>query len=168
MIPQIDISELHEEIKDALVLAFPGVDVDYYDRPGEKVAAPAIRFGLTEIIAANPSDTGTEQLEVELRFAAECVATYKQGGKLAVRLLAANVGKFVQDNRFGLSISPGQFIGAAPDSFSEEYETWRAEWSHTAALGVSIWDAVGTEAEEVNIGQTPMTGTPFATDYVQL
>lgn len=166
-IPQIDIADLHAAIKSALTAEFPGVTVEYFDRPGEKIAVPAIRFGLEQIIPAEPMDSGTEQLETELLFSAHCLATYKQGGKLAVRILAANVARFVNDNRFGLPVTPGRFVSANPEEFTDEYEAWRVDFRLGANLGVSIWDPAGVVPEEVFIGQEPRTGTDFILDYVK-
>ena len=158
--PEINLTNLHAAMKTAFLAAFPGVSVDYYDRPGEKLTVPAIRFELEQIAPANPYDTGTEQLEVELRFSAECVSTYKQGGKLGVRLLAAQVAKFVQGNRFSSPLSPGRFASATPETFSEEYETFRVEWSHTAFLGASIWDGAGVVPTQIFLGIAPYIGVP--------
>lgn len=163
----IDLTALHEAIKASLIDEFPSVSVDYYDRPGEKLTTPAIRFELAEINPANPDDTGTEQLEVELRFSAECVYAYKSGGKIGVRLLAASLAKFVQGNRFSSLISAGSFVSANPETFSDEYETWRVDWTHTALLGDSIWDG-GIIPVEVNASAYPRIGTPFLTDYTRL
>lgn len=168
MAQQINLTALHEAIKTGLSTALTGVNVDYYDRPGEKLVVPAVRFELEQITAANPSDTGTEQLEVELTFSAECVCTYKQGGKLAVRLLSAQVAKLVDGNRWGLPVSAGQFASAAPESFSEEYETWRVQWAHTALLGASIWDGNGILPTEIWLGFAPEIGPDHVADYVQV
>ena len=158
--PEINLTTLHANIKTAFVAAFPGVSVDYYDRPGEALTVPAIRFELEQFGPANPYETGTEQLEVELRFSAECVATYKQGGKLGVRLLAAQVANFVHGHRFSSPISAGRFLGSTPETFSEEYETFRVEWAHTAILGASVWDVSTVTPTQVFLGVAPYIGVP--------
>lgn len=164
-IPEVNISALHEAIKEGLKAKFPGVDVDFYDRPGEKVRTPSIRFGLEMIERANPGDTGTEQLEVKLNFAAQVSESYKAGKKLAVRVLAAQVSKFVDGNRFGLKIGPGEFTSSGPEEFSDEYETWRVEWEHTAALGKSVWDHEGDVPTEVFANDGRIVGDP---DFIEI
>ena len=94
-IPAVNLTDLHAAMKTALAAAFPGVDVDYYDRPGVKLPTPSIRFALDGFSPAEPSDTGTEQLEGKLRFTAEVATSYKAGKKLAVRILALAVAEFV-------------------------------------------------------------------------
>lgn len=171
MLPEIQLPELHEAIKAALKAKFPKVTVDYYSRPGEKIAVPAIFFELEAIEDANPSDNGTEQLEVLLRFSAECITTYKQGGKLSARLLAASVASFVHRNKFGKPITPGRFASSGMESFrqaEDSYESWSVKWTHTAFLGTSIWDAEGVIPEHVYLGFPPNIGPGHEDDYIEV
>lgn len=171
MNPEINLTTLHESIKSALAARFPGVVVDYYIRPGERVPAPAIYFELESIDSANPADSGTEQLEVMLTFSAKVICTYKHGQKLAVRVLAANLAKYIQRNRWGQPVTPGQFMGSVQEDFAakeDEYESFRVNWSHTAYLGVSYWDAVGIMPEHIYLGFPPNIGIGHEADYIEI
>ncbi|MFZ0615425.1 MAG: hypothetical protein WAN16_03120 [Chthoniobacterales bacterium] len=171
MLPEIQLPELHEAIKAGLKAKFPKVTVDYYSRPGEKIAVPAIFFELEAIEDANPSDNGTEQLEVLLRFSAECITTYKQGGKLSARLFAASVASFVHRNKFGKPITPGRFASSGMESFrqaEDSYESWSVKWTHTAFLGTSIWDPSGITPEHVMLGFAPEIGPGHEDDYIEV
>ena len=171
MPPEIQLPELHEAVKAALKAKFPQVTVDYYSRPGEKIAIPAIFFELESIEAANPTDSGTEQLEVLLRFSAECITSYKHGGKLSARLFAASVASFVQRNRFGKPITPGRFTSSASESFrqaEDAYESWSVKWTHMAYLGTSVWDDEGVIPEHVYLGFAPGIGTGHEADYIEV
>jgi len=171
MLPEIQLPELHEAIKAALIAKFPKVTVDYYSRPGEKIAIPAIFFELESIEAANPSDNGSEQLEVLLRFSAECITSYKHGGKLAARTFAASVASFVQRNRFGKPITPGRFTSSSMESFNaaeNAYESWSVKWTNMAYLGTSVWDASGIVPSHVYLGFAPNVGTGHEADYIEV
>lgn len=181
MANEINLTTLHEAIKTALAAQFPSVTVDYYNRPGVKVPAPAIFFELESIDPATPSDMGTEQLEVLLTFSANVICTYKAGQKLAVRLLAANLAKFVHKNKFGQAVTPGIFTGSVMESFSapeDEYESWRVSWTHTALLGVSYWESFtdgdvseapnGGVPQSLMLGFSPDIGPAHINDYVEV
>lgn len=171
MNPEINLTTLHESIKAALTTRFSGVVVDYYVRPGVKITAPAIYFELESIDPANPADSGTEQLEVTLTFSAKIICTYKAGQKLAVRVLAANLAKFVQRNRFGQAVTPGQFLGSVQEDFAaadDEYESFRVNWTHTAYLGQSYWDGVGITPEHIYLGFVPFVGPAHVNDYIEV
>jgi len=166
-ITEIDLEALHEAIKAGLAAKFPYCDVDFYERHNDKVKVPSIHFELEGFDRGKPGNTGTEQLEVTLSFSAKVIASYKKGNKLAVRKLAANVALYVESNRFGMPVTPGEFATAAPEEFADEYEAWRVEWEVTGALGESIWNPSGETPTEIHIGQARTVGADFQPDYIQ-
>lgn len=170
-IPEINITELHEAIGQALADEFPAATVAAYGRPGEKLNVPAITFELDSIEPADPDDSGTEQLEVRLRFTAYVIHSYKQGNKLAVRVMAANLARFIRGKRWGKPVGPAQFLASVPDTFdaeNPEYEVWRVEWEHTACLGESVWDDSGLTPERVFVSTVPFIGIPNEPYYVEV
>lgn len=169
-IPEINLVDLHEAIGQALANAFPSATVAAYGRPGDRVPVPAITFELDSIEPGDPDDAGTEQLQVRLRFTAYCIHSYKQGNKLAVRVLAANLAKFVRGKKWGKPITPAEFVASVPDSFDAdpEYEVWRVEWEHTAMLGQSVWDTSGETPERVFVSTVPYIGIPNEPLYIEV
>jgi len=168
-LPEINLIELHDSIASGFKTKFPDCAVDYYSRPGEKIITPAIFFELENGVPANPHDTGTEQLEMELKFSAEVIVAYKQGGLLGVRLLALALARFVHGNRWGQLVGRGQFSETIPETFSspmDAYESWRVSWTHTAFLGKSIWEESGIVPEQILVSTSPRIGIPHKPDYV--
>ena len=152
----VDIAALHAAIKSALAAQFPTVTVDYYGRPGDKVATPGILFELESIDAEQPPDMGTEQLPVVLRFNAYAVRQFgeKDANKLAVRTLTAAVMSFIRGKKWGLAIGAARVIGADPARIeTDEYEVMRIEWEHDAILGTDVWIDDGDLPTEVNVSE---------------
>lgn len=158
-------------MKSAFIAQFPNTTVDYYIRPGVKILAPAIYFELESIDPCSPEDIGTNQLQAELTFSAKVICTYKQGQKLAVRLLSAAVAQFVHKNRFGQPVTPGVFQSSVMEDFhthDEEYESWRVNWKHEALLGDNIWDGDGITPQIIMLGFDPNIGPGYEADYYQI
>lgn len=152
----VDIAALHAAIKASLAAQFPTATVDYYGRPGDKVPTPGILIELDSIDAADPNDTGTEQLEVVLRFNAYAIRSFgeRDANKLSVRTLTAAMMAFIRGKRWGLSVGAARVIGASPDRIETgEYEVMRIEFEHEAMLGTDVWIDDGDVPEEVNVAE---------------
>lgn len=163
----VDLSALHTAIKTALAAQFSAATVDFYSRPGDKIASPSILFELEEIAAEDPDDIGTEQLAVTLRFNAYAVLSYKAGNKLALRALAASLMAFVRGRRWGCPVGAANVLGAFPDRLEgqpEEYEVMRVEFEHEALLGADVWPG-GSLPLEVYLGHSPLIGPEHELDY---
>ena len=155
-IPSVDLNALHEAIKAAIQTKYPTVNVDYYTRPEGALPLPSIFFELESIEPSNPSDSGDEQLEADFRFSAECVTTYKHGGKLSARVLAASLAAFIQRQRWGCPITPAKVTSAVPEHFRSDnpsYESWSVKWVHSGALGANLWAESGETPQEGFAGQ---------------
>lgn len=151
--PAVNITTLHTAIKAALATQFPGVTVDYYSRPGDKVKTPAILFEL-DSIEPDGDDMGTEQLPVILRFNAYAVREFgeKDQNKLLVRLLAANVAAFIRGHKWSQPVKRAVFEGVSTDQFdgdAKNYEVMRIEWTHEAILGADVWADTGAIPDTV-------------------
>lgn len=178
-IPGVDLAALHEAIKAQVQAAFPGFAVDYYPRPEESFKMPkAIYLELEEFEPSDPPQTGTEQLEVTLRWSAILVFDYKKGNKLAIRQLAAAFAQLITNNRWGKPVGPGVFVSSHPESFQyghqnfpdqhTDYETWRVSWTHEAALGDNVWEPMGTLVTEVFAGRGDADDPSSAIAYEQV
>ena len=166
----VNLTTLHSTIKSQIEAQFPSVQtVESYGRPGEKVLTPAILFELTGIDPDSPSDIGTEQLAVILRFSAYVIFAKETAGYLLqARSLAASLMAFINKKRFGQHIMPAQIVNCEPDDFSPEIETYytmRIDWTHTAVLGADVW--IGTDILPVNVylSYVPYIGIPYEPIY---
>ena len=172
--PQADLSALHTAITNAIKAQFPTLkDVGAYPRPGEMVKTPAVYFELDSIEVPDSADAGTEQIACALTFNAYCVVSYKGTGKLAARLLAAQLMPWLRGKRFGQPIGIAKPMSADPDTFAGdaagEYECIRVMWRHEPVyLGTSVWDATGVIPTEVWLGIDPLTGAANLSSYIKI
>ena len=167
----VDIAALHQSIRAGIEVQFPGVFVDFYPRPGEKIKVPAILLELEDITVSNTDDMGTEQCPVTLNFNAYCVLSYKSGNKIALRTMAAALLYFIRGERWGMPVSAADVSGVSPDSLSgdnHEYEVMRVEFSHEAILGNDAWAGDGQLPTTVYLGASPDVGPDHLTDYEQI
>lgn len=167
---QIDLAVLHAKIAEKINAKFGGTvkTIAAYSRYLDKLEVPAITFELDSIEASNPSDVGTQQLQVDLRFSASLIYSYKAGNKFAVRLMSANFAAFLQGQRFGMPVTPARFIAATPQEFdaeNPEYEVWRLEWEHTCLLGPTAWPEGGALPTDIRASWSPEIGIPHEPKY---
>ena len=159
--PAINLDTLHDAIRDALATQFPDARVEFYDRPGDRIATPAILLELEDIPVMDPDETGTEQLPVFLNFNAYVVLDYKAGKKQAIKTLAASVMAFVRGKKWGQPVFPASVVGAFPDVIAgreDAYEVMRIEFQHEALLGPDIWTEDGIMPWKVYLGISPLVG----------
>lgn len=170
----VDLVALHEAIKAQLRAYFPESEahtVDYYARPGEKLATPAILFELEDISPDDPDDIGTEQWAATLGFSAMVVVGHKGQGaaQLGLRVLTAKLAAFVRGKQWGQPIGPGKLEGCMPAEFvvapNSAYHSWRVSWSHTCILGDSAFIAAGSLPQALWLGWAPDIGVPHVADY---
>ena len=167
---QIDLAVLHTKIAEKINAKFGGTvkTIAAYSRYMDKLEVPAITFELDSIEASNPSDVGTQQLQVDLRFSASLIYSYKAGNKFAVRLMSANFAAFLQGQRFGMPVTPARFIAATPQEFdaeNPEYEVWQLEWEHTCLLGGTAWPEGGALPTDIRASWSPEIGIPHEPKY---
>lgn len=176
--PTVNIDTLHTAMRDALAAQFDGVTVEFYGRPGDRIATPAILLELEDIQADDPDDIGTEQVPVMLNFNAYAVLDYKAGKKQAVKAFAASVLAFIRGKRWECPVGRAVTVGAFPDVIAgreDDYEVMRVEFSHAALLGLDVWrldheDEAGDplpEAETVYVAEAMPEGSD-PSDPVQI
>lgn len=184
----LSITAVHAAIKTTLRAAFPTTGsnavpvIDYYTRPTEKFATPAIFFELTGIDEpAEGDDIGTEQLQCTLSFSAYVCVSYRAAtAKIALRELVVALMGEVWANRWGCKIGAAENVTASPDQFSvepggtgngamQQYEVWRVDWTQDALIGTSIWDtAPETIPDKVFLGYDPNVGLAHEAEYDQV
>jgi hypothetical protein len=168
--PTTDIDALHVAMKAALVAEFDGVTVDFYPRPGERIATPAILLELEDMAVEDPDDIGTDQMPITLNFNAYVVVNYKEGKKQAVKAFAGAVMAFARAKRWGQPVGPARVTGAYPDVIAgreDDYEVMRIEFAHDALLGTDIWTDDGETVMpwKVYLGIAPKIGPDHIDDY---
>lgn len=175
--PSVNLASLHAAILAAIQVQFPALQtVGYYPRPGEKIETPAVLLELDSMEVDSPSQTGTEQVPVLLRFAAYCVGSYHDGQKLAIRTLAASLMAFVNLQQWGQPVRAANVVDARPDHFKQEgnkeYEVLRVEFTHEAFLGSDVWPDTGPVPTQVfasgDAEPNTRTGEPFLPEYVKV
>ena len=170
---QIDLAVLHTKIAEKINAKFGSTvkTIAAYSRYMDKIEVPAITFELDTIEPNATADIGTQQLQVDIRFSASLIYSYKQGNKFAVRLMSANFASFLQGQRFGMPVTPARFIAATPQEFdaeNPEYEVWRVEWEHTCLLGETAWPEGGALPTDIRASWAPKIGIPHEPDYVPI
>ena len=168
MIPSTNLDTLQDAIKDALAAKFPGVTVDFYPRPGERIPTPAIYLEIEDIPSADPDACETEQTEVIINFNAYCVLDYKTGSKKALRTFAAGVLAYVRGKRWGQAVQAAKSVGAFPDRINgqdRDYECMRVEFYHEGLLGDDVWVSDDPLPTEVWLGYAPNIGPDHIDDY---
>lgn len=168
----IDLGQLHENIVAAIAEAFPGVaTVAAYPEEDERqqLVAPAILIELAELEAAPDRDPGTEQLAMMAKFEALVIVHFRAlRAKYVVRMLAADLARFVLRKRWGLPVGPAVVLGAYRDEFDpnlDEYEVFRVEWQQIVNIGPGVWKNDGVVPGEPLYSWAPKIGTPFRDNY---
>jgi hypothetical protein len=170
---EIDLDALHAAIVAAIVEGMPSLAfVASYPEVRTAVALPAVLVDLEDMEAVPDLDPGTEQLAVNLRWRARLILGFTSPDlQRQIRKGAAQLGRLIHLNRFGMPVGPARVSVIAPDAFDpdlDQYEVWGVEWEQTAHLGASVWDGVGIVPETVFLGLSPDTGPGNEDKYVQI
>lgn len=167
---EVELAEVYTGIVEAISAQFPGVHVEAERDRSEAVPAPAILVEMNEMQGAPDHDPGTGQLAVTASFSAQVILNMSRTAKMEVRTLAAALAAFARLNRWGRKIGPAEVLGAFPDDFDPEldrFEIWRVDWQQVIHLGKTVWTE-GERPTTVMMGQVPMIGDPFESDYEQV
>ena len=171
------IDAVHAGIVSAIAAQFPALQtVEAYRLDRKSLPVPACLIDMTEMDAVNDLDPGTEQQAANARFEAKLVIGFRQGAKnpkMEIRKLAAAVGAFVRQQRWGCPIGPAELIGIYQDDFDPEldqYEVWRVEWQQVIHLGDTVWADYdeGETPQRVFLGITPKIGPEHIDDYFEI
>jgi hypothetical protein len=176
--PTVNFDDLHDAIRSALATQFATAHVEFYDRPGQRIATPAILLEIEDIPVQDPDDVGTEQVPIDINCNAYCVLDYKAGNKQAVRAFAASVMAYILGKKWGQPVTRARTIGAFPDVIAgkeDSYEVMRVEWQHEGLLGADVWrldhqDEDGDplpDITEVNVSTGVVGSDPDAPETIQ-
>ena len=168
---EITINELQDAIVTSIALQFPDLKTvtiyDEEDRDGKPL--PAVFVEIEDFEAYPGGDPGTEQTAVQLRISARIVIGFRtENAKTEIRMLAAAMAHFVNRNRWGLPVSPAEFLVAGPDDFEpalDQYEVWRVEWQQVVHLGESVWESDDTTPTEILYSWAPEIGPENEGEY---
>lgn len=157
---EINLDDVHQAILDKIAEQFPDLVTvaDYWD-DRKRLPVPACLVELTDMEGAPEDDPGTEQLAVLSRWEARIIIGFRtSSAKREIRKLAAALGAFIHQQRWGQPIGPAEVTAITPDEFSPEldqYEVWRVEWQQVLNLGLSVWDGASFPARmEIQLGGT--------------
>lgn len=172
---QIDIEAAHTSIEAAIREAFPSfATVGGYDEAKKVIKCPAAFLEMTSMEPGD--DPGTDQLAIRMRWEIFLLLRFnsksvKKSVAREIRTIVGAVSHFVHGNRFGLPVSPAQFVGAYPDEFSPKsgtYEEWRIDFEIAGYLGESVWDGEGVMPETVMLSHSPIIGLDHESDYKEV
>lgn len=175
MADTLTIDGIHAAITEQLAAEFPTFQtVGDYERQKGHIKVPAAFLNLESFEPCDDGDgeDGTERLVVNLRWELRVLlGPPGASNERAARGLAVNLAKWVQGNRFGLSIHPAKFLRGESDKFTPEldhYTPWLIEFEQCAHLGESVWDDDSAIPTTIFVGYEPNTGTDHVDDYVQV
>lgn len=167
---EIDLNNLHQAIIEAIALQFPSLAlVEDYRDDRKALPLPAALIELVDFEGNPDEDPGTEQLPVIARFEARIIIGFRTANaEREIRKLAAAVGAFVHQRRWGLPVGPAEVLTITPDDFEpdlDQYVVWRVEWQQAVHLGQSVWTNDGTIPTTVLFSIVPDVGPEHVDDY---
>jgi hypothetical protein len=142
---ELDLDQLHQAIIDKITAQFPDFrTVEDYGQDRKRLTTPACLIELADMEPVPEEDPGTEQLATLARFEARIIIGFRQlEAKREIRKLAAALGAFIHQQRWGKPVAPAEVTAITPDEFDPEldqFEVWRVEWQQIIHLGLNVWD----------------------------
>lgn len=170
---EISLDALHQAIIDRIAAQFPAVvTVEDYREDRKRISLPAILIELDELDGAPDDDPGTEQLAARARWVARIIIGFRTANaEREIRKLAAALGAFIHQQRWGQPVEAAQVLSIAPDTFDPEldqYVVWGVEWQQVVHLGASVWVPDGELPEAVLYSYVPRVGEPYEPEYTEL
>lgn len=170
---EISLDALHQAIIDRIAAQFPAVvTVEDYREDRKRIPLPAILIELDELDGAPDDDPGTEQLAARARWVARIIIGFRTANaEREIRKLAAALGAFIHQQRWGQPVEAAQVLSIAPDTFDPEldqYVVWSVEWQQVVHLGASVWVPDGELPETVLYSYVPRVGEPYEPEYTEL
>lgn len=161
------ITDLHHAITEAITSGIEGIKTSgFYPKIRGEIEAPAV---FVDMVSLEPGqDPGTGEVAYIARFEARCMVGTSEEANLQVRELAAEVGRIVYKNSFGLEVKAAELFSIGNDGFNPEldaYEVWLVEWAHEIHLGESIWTNDGVCPEKIYVGFAPCIGAAYEDEY---
>lgn len=161
------ITDLHHAIVGELTSKIEGIETSgFYPKIREAIKAPAIFVDMTSLEPGQ--DPGTGEVAYIARFEARCMVGTSDEANLQVRELAAEAGRIIYKNSFGVHVKPADLLTIGNDGFNPEldaYEVWLVEWEHEIHVGESIWTNEGVCPQEIYVGFAPCIGEEYEEEY---
>lgn len=168
----LNLNQWHQAVIDHLKQNETLKTVSDYPREKEKITGPAAFLELTAIQFSNDDNPGTEQLAATLEAEVRIIIGYRtKDAKRTIRLLAANIARQLEGERFGLVAQPARVGGCWPDEFDamlDKYAVWRIVFTQDVLLGDSCFDDSGVVPETLYVGYSPEVSAPHEDDYQEL
>jgi hypothetical protein len=156
MATNINLSDVHQAVIDALKDRFPKVTIASYD-PSENLASltPACLLNIEELPKA--PDVGDGRYPVLAQFAIHCVLGREvENLQMELQEFAVAVSQFVYEKgiwKTGSVVEKPHNIEAYPGNFRKEtkggFDSWVVNWEQKLYLGASTW-----QPEEVRSGMS--------------
>lgn len=166
------ITDLHQAITDTLMAEIPGIETSgFYPKLREAVKVPAIFVDMASLEPGD--DPGTDEIAYIARFEARIIVGAvddQANAPLRVRELAAEVGRIIHKNSFGLPVKPAALVSIGNDGFSPDldaYDVWMVEWEQEFHIGESVWDDDGIVPSEIYVGFAPYIGAAHEDKYIR-
>ena len=162
------LTDLHHAIVNELTTKIEGIETSgFYPKIREEITAPAV---FVDMVSLEPGqDPGTGEVAYIARFEARFMVGTSDEANLQVRELAAEGGRIIYKNSFGLNVKAAELLSVGNDGFNPEldaYEVWIVEWEHELHLGESIWTNDGICPEKIYVGFAPCIGAAYEDEYV--
>ena len=126
------LTDLHHAIVNELTTKIEGIETSgFYPKIREEITAPAV---FVDMVSLEPGqDPGTGEVAYIARFEARFMVGTSDEANLQVRELAAEGGRIIYKNSFGLNVKAAELLSVGNDGFNPEldaYEVWIVEWEH--------------------------------------
>lgn len=171
---QVNLSLLHDQIRDTIAGWFPDFLTVEFDRDDEDedMSTPACLLEMPEAEPCPEHDAGSDQLPAMLRFEARIVMAHNgPGTHRAARLAATALAtRLYQQTRFP-PCDKVEVIACERDNFvpqTHRFIVWRVEFAMLGFLGETAWTNDGTVPVNVMYGWAPKIGAGNEGEYTDV
>lgn len=150
----IQLEVYHAAIEASLKEAVPELKrVEYYTRPEKSIATPALALELVEWRPPPNGQDSTGMYSWEFEWGVYVMLDFRgstERPKLELRLLAMRLCEAIEQNRWGLPLSPAHVSVAEKDEFDPDWDSYEVFKISFVQLG-----RVGVDAHALDVDATP-------------